>query len=127
MENTNADRFLFLQDSWKIKDDRFWSLLDELSGSIAITSDPYLFGCYAGVYERKVIDQIGVPIMTDKADSIRHEITWHELYAKAADKVNVLFPELTDSNATEQLELLGRTNLVLENDYIIKYKGTWYQ
>ena len=125
MENTNADRFLFLQDSWLVKDDRFWTLLDGLSGSVAITDDPYYYGCYAGVYERKVIEQIGVPIMTDKADSIRHEISWHELYFKAAGELTVLFPELRDSNATAQVELFGRTNLVLENDYIVKYKGTW--
>jgi hypothetical protein len=125
MENTTADRFLFLQDSWQIKDDRFWTLLDGLSGSVAITDDPYFYGCYAGVYERWVIDKIGIPVMADKADAIRNEITWHENYCKTVGDLTVLFPELKDSNATRQVELYGRTNLVLENDYIVKYKGTW--
>jgi hypothetical protein len=125
MDNTNVDRFLLLQDSWKIKDEGFWDLLESHSGSVAINSDPYYFGCYAGVYERSVIEQIGVPVMADKRDAIRHEIDWHKRYVEVSGEPTVLFPELTDANAFGQIQLHGRTNLVLENDYIVKYKGTW--
>jgi hypothetical protein len=125
MDNTNADRFLFLQDSWVIKDQSFWDLLDSHTGSIALTADPYFFGCYAGVYERSVIEQIGVPVIADKRDAIRHEIEWHKSYVEVAGEPTVLFPELTDANALGMIELHGRTNLVLENYYIVKYKGTW--
>jgi hypothetical protein len=126
MDNTNADRFLFLQDSWLIKDEAFWDLLDATTGSVAITADPYFFGCYAGVYERSVIKQIGVPVVTDKRDAIDKEISWHKRYVEVAGEPMVLFPDLTDANATRQVERHGRINLVLENDYIAKYKGTWY-
>jgi hypothetical protein len=125
MANTNAERFLFLQDSWVVKDDRFWDLLESTTGSVAITADPYFFGCYAGVYERWVIEQIGVPIISDKRDAIRNEIDWHKSYVEVAGNPQVLFPELTDANSTRQEERHGRTNLVLENDYLVKYKGTW--
>lgn len=125
MDNTNADRFLFLQDSWVIKNKTFWDLLDDTSGSVALTADPYFFGCYAGVYERSVIDQIGVPIITTKREAIDNEIAWHQDYVKVAGEPSVLFPDLKDSNATRQVEKHGRANLVLENDYIAKYKGTW--
>jgi hypothetical protein len=125
MSNTNADRFLFLQDTWLVKDEAFWDLLDATNGSVAITSDPFYFGCYAGVYERWVIDQIGVPVMSDKRDSIRHEFDWHNKYVEVAGNPQVLFPELTDANSTRQEERHGRINLVLENDYLVKYKGTW--
>jgi hypothetical protein len=125
MKNTNAERFLLLQDSWVIKDGGFWDLLEAHTGSIAINSDPYYFGCYAGVYERSVIEQIGVPVMKDKRDAIHHEIEWHKRYVGVAGEPTVLFPELTDANSLGMIELHGRTNLVLENDYIVKYKGTW--
>jgi hypothetical protein len=125
MENTKADRFLFLQDSWQVKDDGFWDLLEAQSGSLAITDDPYYYGCYAGVYERWVIEQIGIPVMTDKADAISNEITWHQSYVKTVGELTVLFPKIRDSNATRQVELHGRKNLVLENEYLVKYKGTW--
>jgi hypothetical protein len=125
MANTNADRFLFLQDSWVVKDEDFWGLLDEYTGSVAITSDPYFYGCYAGVYERTVIEQIGIPVISDKRDAIAHEIDWHKRYVEVAGKPAVLFPELTDANSTRQEERHGRMNLVLENQYLVKYKGTW--
>jgi len=38
-----------------------------------------------------------------------------------------LFPELSDANATRKEMKFGRENLVLENDYLIKYKGDWGQ
>ena len=126
IDNTIAERFLFLQDSWVIKNDAFWDLLDATNGSVALTADPYFFGCYAGVYERWVIKEIGVPRMADKRDAIRHEIEWHRRYVEVAGEPTVLFPDLTDANAIGQIQLHGRTNLVLENDYLVKYKGTWY-
>ena len=125
IENTSAERFLFLQDSWVIKDQGFWNLLDKQSGSIAITADPYFYGCYAGVYERAVIEAIGIPRIETKDEAILHEILWHKKYVEVAGEPLVLFPDLTDANATKQIEHHGRTNLVLENDYVIKYKGTW--
>jgi hypothetical protein len=125
MSNTKAERFLFLQDSWIVKDQGFWDLLDDQTGSVAITSDPYFYGCYAGVYDRAVIEQIGTPVITDKRDAIAKEISWHKSYVEVAGTPAVLFPDLTDSNATRQEERHGRTNLVLENQYLTKYKGTW--
>jgi hypothetical protein len=126
INNTNAERFLFLQDSWLIKDEGFWNLLDEHSGSVAINSDPYYFGCYTGVYERWVIDEIGVPFMRDKREAIKNEIDWHKSYVEVAGEPPVLFPDLTDKNSTGIVDRHSRMNLVLENDYIAKYKGTWF-
>jgi hypothetical protein len=126
IDNTNADRFLFLQDSWLIKDDSFWDLLESHTGSVAITADPYFYGCYAGVYERSVIEQIGVPEINTKREAIDNEIAWHKRYVEVAGEPVVLFPDLSDAKATRQVERHGRTNLVLENEYIAKYKGTWY-
>lgn len=125
MDNTKANRFLFLQDSWVIKDDSFWDLLEAHTGSVAITADPYFYGCYAGVYERSIIEQIGVPKITTKREAIDNEIAWHKSYVEVAGEPVVLFPDLTDANSTRPVEKHGRANLVLENDYIIKYKGTW--
>lgn len=125
ISNTKSDRFLFLQDSWVIKDDKFWDLLQSTTGSVAITADPYFYGCYAGVYESWVIEQIGVPVIADKREAIRNEIDWHKSYVEVSGNPQVLFPELTDRNSTRQEEKHGRNNLVLENDYLVKYKGTW--
>lgn len=125
MEYTTVDRFLFLQDSWQVKSLAFWDLLEQFEGSVALTRDPYFFGCYAGVYERHVIERIGVPTVKDKDHSILLEIDWHRRYVDVAGEPTVLFPELTDENATGVVERHGRANLVLENDLVVKWKGTW--
>ena len=125
MENTTVDRFFFLQDSWQVKSPAFWDLLEQFEGSVALTQDPYFFGCFTGVYERHIIDRIGVPVVEDKAHSILLEIDWHRRYVEASVEPTVLFPELTDANATGVVERHGRKNLVLENDLVVKWKGTW--
>jgi len=125
MDNTKLDRFLFLQDSWQVKSPAFWDLLDQFEGSVALTRDPYFFGCYAGVYERHIIERVGVPSVKDKAHSILLEIDWHRRYVEVGGEPKVLFPELTDANATRIVERHGRQNLVLENEFVVKWKGTW--
>lgn len=125
MDNTTAQRFLFLQDSWVVKSPDLFALLEHTEGSIALTQDPYFFGCFAGVYERKVIEDIGIPTVSTKLQAVEFERSWHESYVASAGEPTVLFPDLTDENATEVRFHNGRENLILENDYIIKYKGTW--
>lgn len=125
MENTRVERFLFLQDSWVIKSEKFWGLLDQFEGSVALNRDPYFFGCYAGVYERHVIERVGIPVVRDKAHSILLEIDWHRQYVEVGGEPTVLFPELTDANATGVVERHGRDNLLLENEFVQKWKGTW--
>lgn len=124
MNHTTADRFLFLQDSWVIKDQAFFDLLPE-TGSLAILQDPYFYGCYAGIYERHIIEQIGVPQIDTKFAAVQAERSWHEAYVRQGGEPRVLFPNLADHHATQQREHHGRVNLILENDYIIKFKGTW--
>lgn len=125
MTQTTAERFLFLQDSWVIKNPAFFDLLENYSGSLAILNDPYYFGCYAGIYERHIIEQIGVPTIHTKLEAVEAERHWHESYVKVSGEPPVLFPELRDETATEVRHHHGRDNLILENDYLIKYKGTW--
>jgi len=126
MENTNADRFLFLQDTWQIKSEGFWDLLDSFEGSVALMNHPYFFGCFAGVYERRFVEKIGTPKVTEKYQSIVSEREWNRQYVEHAGEPVVLFPDLNDRNATRVVERHGRDNLVLENDFVVKFKGTWH-
>lgn len=125
VENTTVDRFLFLQDSWMVKDAKFWDLLAETNGSVSLNRDPYFFGCYAGVYESDIVAEIGVPVVSSKREAVTLEIAWNRKYVSLAGEPPVLFPELCDANATRKVELFGRENLVLENEYLVKFKGTW--
>ena len=73
--NTNIERIMFLQDSVIIKDNKIFELLNE-KGSIALTNDPAPYGMYMGIYERKVLSQINIPLPKSKEESIKCEMSW---------------------------------------------------
>ena len=119
--------FFFFQDSvvFKLTD---W--IDEAlqqNQSVSLNNDPDLYGTYMGIYDPKILNQIDVPIPKNKAEAIELELTWTKKYVTEAGAVQILFPDLKDSNATRKELRHGRENLVLENDYLIKYKGNWGQ
>ena len=123
---TNVERFLFLQDSIVIKNEKLFELLHERA-SIALTNDPSVYGMYMGIYEREHLSKIDIPLPKSKREAIEFEISWTAKYCQAAKNVRVAFPDLTDRNATKKEMVFGRENLVLENQYLIKYKGNWGQ
>ena len=124
LENTTIDRFLFIQDS-VIVSPALYARLSAFDGSVAVLSDPVPFGCYLGVYERKILEEVGVPNLCSKREAVEAEIWWTKAYCEAAGNVPVLFPDLSDRNAKRHSIRHGRENLVLENEFITKYKGTW--
>ena len=125
--NTKIERFMFLQDSVVIKNQDLFDLLVKDKGSIALTNDPCMYGMYLGVYERQVLEKIEIPIPKNKAESIAYELSWTENYCKAARNVRLAFTDFSDSSSRRKEVLFGRENLVLENDFLIKYKGNWGQ
>lgn len=124
VQNTTLERFLFLQDS-VIVQPSLYSLLDEFTGSVALLSDPDVFGSYIGVYERDVLIRVGIPSIQSKLEAVQAERSWTKKYVEAAGEVPVLFPEVTDRNADRVLIRHGRENLILENEHFTKFKGTW--
>ena len=113
------DKFLFLQDSCEVLNPAFWNIIDN-------TTPTWLFGgppMYLGVYHRNALEQAitDAPEAMDKAGSI----AWEGALPKRLNH-GCLWPEVTD--ATGRLEERhGRTNLVLENRYLRKFKGNWGQ
>jgi hypothetical protein len=125
--NTKIERFMFLQDSVVIKNQNLFDLLLKDKGSIALTNDPCMYGMYLGVYERHILEKIEIPIPKTKTESIAYELSWTDNYCKAARNVRLAFIDFSDSRSTRKQVLFGRENLVLENDFLIKYKGNWGQ
>jgi hypothetical protein len=125
--NTKIERFMFLQDSVVIKNDKLFEFLTHDKGSISLNNDPCVYGMYMGVYERKVLQEIEIPIPQNKRESIEYELSWTETYCRVAKNVRVAFTDLTDASSKRKQVLFDRENLVLENDFLIKYKGNWGQ
>jgi hypothetical protein len=80
-----------------------------------------------GIYDPKILREIEIPIPKSKKESINYELSWTNSYVKKVGLVHVAFPDLTDSNAKRKEVKYGRENLILENDYLIKFKGDWGQ
>jgi hypothetical protein len=124
-ETYRHERFLFLHDSVEILSERFFELTEETTGSVALFSDPVPFGMFMGIFERTVLDQVPLWQPVSQEASVRAELLWTTRYARAAKSFSVLFPEVSDRAAIRSVHRFGRTNLVLENEHIRKYKATW--
>ena len=124
-ENTNLDRWFFLQDSIVIKKKELFDLGFSFSKSVAVSDCPVKFGMYLGIYTRSTLQQLGIPKTNNKEEAIHHEWCIAKNYCQIENDIPTLFPDFHDRNAKGTTMLFGRENLVLENDYLIKYKGTW--
>lgn len=106
------EQFVFLQDSCVIKDISLFDKLFAIKGNVALT--PKFFHYMGKLSE--LPDEF--PKVNDKEGSIRFETTWLKLPYTSFE------PELpVESKVFE--EKYGRLNMVLENQYLIKYKARW--
>lgn len=125
LEHTNIQRFWLLQDSVVIHDATFLRDALQSDHAVSLCQHPDLFGMFMGVYDRHILNQVGVPTVIGKEHSIQLERTWTRHYAQACQHVQVMFSDFNDTNAIGEVERYGRNNLVLSNDHLTKYKGTW--
>jgi hypothetical protein len=123
MERTDYDEFLLLQDTFEIKDQSFIDEVMESEDSVAL--GPTFFH-YAGKWKRSVLEQMEIPIVRNKRESIHWEHTFSRLYWER-DRVWVFDPHFHDGEHKGFVDEFGRQNMVLENDYYIKRKGDWGQ
>jgi hypothetical protein len=121
LERTDLDEFLFLQDTFEVKDLAFLDICFARPESVAL--GPTFFH-YAGKWKRSVLAEMDIPIVTSKAESIHQEHTFSRLYWER-EPVWVFDTHFHDGEHQGFVEAFGRTNMLLENDYFIKRKGTW--
>lgn len=123
LDNTTADRFLFLQDSMVIRDESFFDLAFEAPGSCCLSCQGGCLNGYVGLYERSVLERVGIPRVESKQDSIAFETQWTEEYISQC----MQFDHPVDSEFIEIKTILkfGRENLVRVNQFFEKWYGTW--
>ncbi len=121
LERTDLDEFVFLQDTFEIKDLRVFDIVFKEPRSVAF--GPTFFH-YAGKWRREALAKMAtIPTVRNKQESIHWEHTFSRMYWNRED-VWVLDPDFDDSTSRFE-EAFGRTNMVLENQWMIKRKGTW--
>jgi hypothetical protein len=124
MSRTEVEEFVFMQDTMVVRNpvifDRMFKDFPEQSVSFGKH-----WWCYLGKYRREVLENIRMPRVLTKKQAMYQEVAFVRSYLEVEPEVPYLFPAWgldNPENRTE--ERFGRTNLVLENPYIIKYTGT---
>lgn len=111
------DRFLFLQDSTKILSPEFWDAIEAQDGPCWLFGHPPMF---MAVYDVEDILPLVSSRPLSKAEAIATEVEW-----PAELNYPSVWPEVRDATALRREQKHGRDNLVLGNDHIEKWKGTW--
>lgn len=110
------DEFIYLHDTVVIKDLELFEVLFSLKGCFSISPR---FLMYLGKYDSSFLKTLTFPKVSTKLEAVRME-QWLEH--------NIPCPHLDskfiDGNHTFEIKH-GRHNMVLENKYLKKYKGTW--
>lgn len=119
-DHTDIDEFLFLQDSVVVKEYAWIDEVFDYEGSVSLCRQPFFM--YLGKYTRSGLSSVSLPLIHTKRDAIMHENSWTQEYVQKAGNVAYLWPLQDGSVFTERH---GRRNMVLENEHLIKYKGTW--
>jgi hypothetical protein len=124
-DHTDIDEFVFLHDTCVIKDLSLFDLCFETYQgiSVAFSMCPVKFGMYLGKYRRDTLKRVEIPTPYSKIDSVKYEVSFNNAYCQAEPETVLLFNDFHDVPRFEEKN--GRNNMVLENQYLKKYKGTW--
>ena len=127
------DELLFLHDSCEIKDYSLFDIcFEQYKGkSVSFTDIPY-FIMGLGKFLREPYLKASFPTKNAYRDYQMREFTFGNKYVEyAGEKPIVLFSDFMDGERIDhghhrKFETkFGRQNLILENQYIKKYKGHW--
>jgi hypothetical protein len=117
------DEFFFLQDTCQIKNLEIFDIIFQEYKGKSIQWG-YKFQSYLGKFRKEILDQIEFPMVRTKTDAIANETDFLNKYLELDPETVVLFPMFSDFTG-HQISYLGRNNLMIENEYLIKWKGYW--
>lgn len=120
--NTNVEDIFLMHDTVEVKDPTVFRRIFESPISVSITNEPVPFGMFFGKYKRQILSRLCIPETKTKLEAVEQEILFNNKYAALCDH-EVICPELRNQPKFEFK--FGRNNMVLENQYFKKYKGTW--
>lgn len=123
MDNTNLDEFFLLHDTVEIKSLSMFDIAFQTTGSFALSNQPVYMGMFLGKYRREILSQMQITPSQTKIDAVLAEVSFNNRYAQLEPNQNTISSPLVNTDVFE--EKFGRKNMVLENPFIKKYKGTW--
>lgn len=117
------DEFFLMHDTLMIKDPRVFDLCFDLPGVSVSLGRTYFM--YLGKYLTSILQTLELPEVRKKNDAIMQEMVFNDNYRKAAGEnyVELMLDTVKDGPVREMR--YGRENLIIENEFIKKYKGYW--
>ena len=127
MERTKYDEVFLLHDTCEIKNAYLFDLIfEKYPGiSVALTRN---FQMHMGKFLRSVLEKVDIPRAKDAWVDADVEESFPPKYIVAADwRYVTLFPGFASVGdwPPEREEKFGRLNMVLENEFLKKYKSKW--
>ncbi|MCC7571151.1 hypothetical protein KO465_07500 [Candidatus Micrarchaeota archaeon] len=121
--NTDVDEFIFLQDTVEIKNnDLFKICFEDFDKSVSICNSPRMFGCYMGKFKRSILERMALKPTQTKLSSVEYEMQIGDDYSNFEMPIK-LFDNLGKTD--KFIEKWGHKVMVIENEYLIKYKSIW--
>lgn len=126
LEKTRYDEFVFLQDTFEIKNTDIFEILFEHEDYVGKSVEyGYDFQMYFGKYRRRILNKMKFPPLPQtKLDAILNEIVFTKLYKKH-DPTTLTFDWRFKDEYSSREVMFGRENMRLEDEYLIKRKGHW--
>lgn len=126
LAHTRLDEFLFLHDSCELLNPALLDLaFKKYQGrSVGFCESPLKFGTFLGKFRRAVLERMhNWPDVNCKVDAVHAERWFAQEYLRIEPDAPLITPTLHDRDF--YTEKFGRLNMVLENQYLRKYKGHW--
>lgn len=109
----NFDEFVHIMDSTLIKDNSLFYKLFEIEGNVFLTNGGYH---YMGKFVSDTLPEL--PSVSTKAEAIAQELHWYKGEKKYFEPDLPVHTDIFE-------EKYGQRRMRLENDYMIKWKGTF--
>jgi hypothetical protein len=124
------DEFVFLPASTIVKDLSLFDIaFEEMAGqsvNLGGVQQGYRFRMFLGKFLASSVVQLGVPHITTKSEAVQQEILWGEAYAKQEETAGRLQSLGGPLDHTDKfIDRHGRNNMVVQNEFLIRFKGTW--
>lgn len=114
-----GEDFILIHDSCIIKDLGLFDMCNDHIGAVSFGRNFFML---MGKYNWASLKQLDIPVVNNKQEAVDVEHKFGSLYCNHSQAM-VLFPDFTDTNIFE--DKYGKKRMVLENQYIKKWKNCW--
>ena len=123
-ENYAGEKFLFLQDSARIKNPKWVYECFADGRSYSLNNETGWGSMFSAVYRMEIVRQLKIPDTRTKREAVFAEMELGQQYIALDPEAETLWPELRIENAHPEL-IFGQERMIYENEYFWKAKGCW--